>query len=33
MSPAGDQTPARILVIDDEVQIRRLLRIALRSQG
>lgn len=33
MSLAGDQAPARILVIDDEVQIRRFLRIALRSQG
>ena len=33
MSPAGGQAPARILVIDDEVQIRRFLRIALRSQG
>ena len=33
MSPADGQAPARILVIDDEVQIRRFLRIALRSQG
>jgi two-component system, OmpR family, KDP operon response regulator KdpE len=33
MSPANGQVPARILVIDDEVQPRRFLPIALRSQG
>ena len=30
---AGSGTPARILVIDDEPQIRRMLEISLRAQG
>ena len=34
MSAAGDSAPAaRVLVVDDEPQIRRLLEISLRSQG
>jgi len=33
MSRRGDPSPGKILVIDDEPQIRRFLRIALRSQG
>lgn len=33
MSAPPQPRPARILVVDDEVQIRRFLRIALRSQG
>jgi two-component system KDP operon response regulator KdpE len=33
MSLSGDPSPGKILVTDDEPQIRRFLRIALRSQG
>lgn len=33
MSPAQPSTPARVLVIDDEPQIRRFLEISLRAQG